>query len=202
MECSHDYFIDNDHSFSPDLPQEETITEAYKESYDKILVCEGTSPCSPHVDEGLENLLPCNIFETKSFEEDCYEHEEDMDSRENGDMDEYSLTSDMDGYDDYWKFIGNLIYNMSREGSVYSESFGGFIENPICDMSIEGIFHLGTWGGLSVEKEHAKFSYNHLEPYHLKTHTSISNEYFERKCIKESNLIQPMEGHPEPAFSG
>ena len=26
LECSHDYFIDNDHSFSPNLPQEETIT--------------------------------------------------------------------------------------------------------------------------------------------------------------------------------
>ena len=36
LEFSHDYFIDNDHSFSPDLPQEETITKAYKETYDKI----------------------------------------------------------------------------------------------------------------------------------------------------------------------
>ena len=26
LECSHEYFIDNDHCFSPDLPQEETIT--------------------------------------------------------------------------------------------------------------------------------------------------------------------------------
>ena len=51
-----------DHSFSPDLPQEETITEAYKETYDKILMCEDTSPCSPHVDEGLESSLPYNIF--------------------------------------------------------------------------------------------------------------------------------------------
>ena len=67
MECSHDYFIDNDHNFSLDLPQEETITEAYKETYDKIsMVCDDTRPCSPHVDEGLESLLPCNIFEAKS----------------------------------------------------------------------------------------------------------------------------------------
>ena len=81
-----------------------------------------TSPCSPHVNEGLESLLPCNIFETKSFVEDCYEHEEDMDSREHDAMDAYPLTSDMDGYDEYWKFIGNPIYDMSREGSAYSES--------------------------------------------------------------------------------
>ena len=39
------------------------ITEAYKETYDKIsMVCSDTRPCSPHVDEGLESLLPCNIF--------------------------------------------------------------------------------------------------------------------------------------------
>ena len=54
LECSHEYSIDNGHSFSPNLPQEETITEAYKETYDKIcMVCDDTSPCSTHVDEGL-----------------------------------------------------------------------------------------------------------------------------------------------------
>ena len=59
---------------------EETITEAYKETYDKIcMVCDDTRPCSPHVDEGLESLLPCNIFEARSSEEDCYEYKEDMD---------------------------------------------------------------------------------------------------------------------------
>ena len=82
---------------------------------------------------------------------------------------------------------------MSREGSVYSESFGGFIESPIYDMSTEGTLHLETWGGLGMEDEHAKFSYDHSEPYHPESHTSIGNEYFARKCIKESNLIQPME---------
>ena len=65
------------------------------------MVCPDTRPCSPHVDEGFESLFPCNIFETKSFEEYCYEHEEDMDSREHDAMDEDSPTSDMDGYDDY-----------------------------------------------------------------------------------------------------
>ena len=76
LECSHDYFTDNDHIFSPYLPQEQTIIEAYKETYDKIsMVCDDTRPCSPHVDEGLESLLPCNILS----EEDCYEYKEDMD---------------------------------------------------------------------------------------------------------------------------
>ena len=39
------------------------ITEAYKETYDKIsIVCSDTRTCSPHVDEGLESLLPCNFI--------------------------------------------------------------------------------------------------------------------------------------------
>ena len=61
-------------------PLHDIITEAYKETYDKInMVCDDTRPCSPHVDEGLESLLPCNIFEARSSEEDCYEYKEDMD---------------------------------------------------------------------------------------------------------------------------
>ena len=142
-----------------------------------------------------------NSSETKSFEEDCYEYKEDIDSQEHDAMDEESPTYDMDGDDDYWKFMEKPIYDMSREGSAYSESFGGSIENTICDMSTEGSVHLGTWGGLGMEEEYTKFSYNHSEPYHPETHTSITNEYFERQCIEESNLIQPMEGQPKPTSS-
>ena len=44
-------------------PLHDIITRAYKETYDKITtVCGDTRPCSPHVDEGLEILFPCNIF--------------------------------------------------------------------------------------------------------------------------------------------
>ena len=43
------------------------------------MVCDDTRPCSPHVDEGLESLFPCKVFETKSSEEYCYEYKEDMD---------------------------------------------------------------------------------------------------------------------------
>ena len=57
-------------------PLHDIITEAYKETYDKIsTVCCDTRPCSPHVNEGLEILLPCNILS----KEDCYEYKEDMD---------------------------------------------------------------------------------------------------------------------------
>ena len=68
-------------------------------------------------------------------------------------------------------------------------------------MSTEGSVHLETWGGLDMEEEHSKFSYNHSDPYHPKSYRSINNKDFERQCIEESNLIQPMEGQPEPAFS-
>ena len=82
--------------------------EAYKETYDKIsMVCDDTRPCSPHVDEGFESLLPCNIFEAKSSEEDCYEYKEDMDRQEHDAMDEELPKYDMDGSDDYWNFIDN-----------------------------------------------------------------------------------------------
>ena len=57
-------------------PLHDIITEAYKETYDKItIVCGDTRPRSPHVDESLESLLPYNIFS----KEDCYEYKEDMD---------------------------------------------------------------------------------------------------------------------------
>ena len=112
-----------------------------------------------------------------------------MDSQEHDAMDEDSPTSDMDGDDDYWKFIENPIYNISREGSAYSGPFGGFIENPIYDMSIEGSVNLETWEGLDMEEEHSKFSYDHSKSYHPKSYTSIHNKDYERQCIKESNLI-------------
>ena len=123
-----------------------------------------------------------------------------MDSQEHDAIDEDSLTSDMVWYDDYWKFIENPIHHMSREGSSYSESFGGFIENPIYDMFAEGSVHLETWESLDMEEEHSKFSYGHSESYHPKSYPSINNKYFERKSIEEFDLIQSMEGHPEPTF--
>ena len=49
-------------------PLHDIITEAYKETYDKIsMVCGDTRPCFPHVDEGLESLFPCNFFFLKKF---------------------------------------------------------------------------------------------------------------------------------------
>ena len=75
MECYHDYCNDDDHICIPDLPQEETITQPCKETYDKVSVVYDDT--SLYGDEGLESFTPCNIFETKPIKEDCYEHEVD-----------------------------------------------------------------------------------------------------------------------------
>ena len=112
-------------------------------------MCDDTIPCSPHVNEGLESLLPCNIFEAKSFEEDCYEYKEDMDRKEHDAMDEESPTYDMDGSDDYWNFIDNTTYenlienpihDVSSKESVYSKICGSTIYNT----SIEGSMDLDS----------------------------------------------------------
>ena len=59
----HDYFSDDDHIYTPDPPQEETIIEVYNESYEEIReVCnvyDDTPPCSPLRDEVLENFTTC-----------------------------------------------------------------------------------------------------------------------------------------------
>ena len=75
------------------------------------------------------------------------------------------------------------------------------IEKPIFYVSRKGGVDLETFKDLGVEEEHAEFSYDHLEPYHPRSHTSISNEEFERQCIKESDLIQLIEGYREPRSS-
>ena len=62
-ECFHDYFSDDDHICTPDLPQDETITESYSETYDENhKVHDGTPTCSPYNDDSLEDLLPCDLF--------------------------------------------------------------------------------------------------------------------------------------------
>ena len=38
-ECFHDYFSDDDHICTQDLPQDEAITEAYHETHDENVMC-------------------------------------------------------------------------------------------------------------------------------------------------------------------
>ena len=140
---SHNYFSDDDHTYTPYLSQEETVAEAYNETYDGI--------CNEHNDDSLVGLLPCDLFS----EEDDYDHEEGY-SHGCDTNEEDSLISDIDGGDDYWNFIDNptcenlienSIYAISSEGSVYSEICG----SPIYDISIEGSMDLETWENPSKE---------------------------------------------------
>ena len=67
-------------------------------------------PCSPLDDKYLESWVPCDIFETQLFEEDCFEQNQEC-SQGLDTSDEASLISDIDGNDDYWTFIENPTYD-------------------------------------------------------------------------------------------
>jgi len=92
--------------------------------------CDESPPWSPSDDKYLESWVPCDIFESQLFEEDCFEQNEEC-SQGLDTSDEASLISNIDGDDDYWTFIENptydifenLIYDVSSEGSVYSETY-------------------------------------------------------------------------------
>ena len=127
-----------------------------------------TSPSSPPDDDkGMESWVPCDIFETQLFEEDCFEQNEEC-SQGLDTSDEASLISDIDGDDDYWTFIENptydifenLIYNMSSKGSCYSETYK------------------------SCKEEQSKFSYDQSELY-----LSIGNKDWKKQCSEESDGI-------------
>ena len=72
MEYCHDYCNDDDQICILDLLKEQTIIDPCKETYDKVSVVYDDTPL--YGDEGLERFTPCNIFETKTIKEDCYEH--------------------------------------------------------------------------------------------------------------------------------
>ena len=98
---------------------------------------------------GLESFTPCNIFETKPIEEDCYEHEVDRYSQGHEVVNEYYLISDNDGHDNYWTFIENPIH----------ETFGNLVESPIYDTSREGSVDLETLGNLGrIIQKHTQVS--------------------------------------------
>ena len=40
------------------------------------VLCDENPPCSPPDDKNLESWVPCDIFETQLFEEDCFEQNE------------------------------------------------------------------------------------------------------------------------------
>ena len=77
LECAQVYVSDDDNTYTLDLPQEETITETYKENFVEVyMVYDETPLCSPLSDEVFENFTPCNIFENRPSEDDYCEHKD------------------------------------------------------------------------------------------------------------------------------
>ena len=83
------------------------------------MVYDETPLCSPLSDEVLENFTPYNIFKTRPSEDDYCEHENGH-NQEHDVFDEDSPMFDKDIDDNYWLFMENPIYDVSREGSVDS----------------------------------------------------------------------------------
>ena len=113
-----------------DTSEEESLTSKMADNYETLILevlCDGNPPCFPPDDKYLESWVPCDIFETRLFEEDCFEKNEEC-SQGLYTSDEASLISDIDGNDDYWTFIENPTYN----------TLENIFENPIYDMSNEG----------------------------------------------------------------
>ena len=100
-----------------------------------------------------------------------------------------SITSDIDGGDDYWNFceylIENPIYSISSQGSVYLEICG----IPIYYTSIEGSMDMEIWENPSMEEEHSKLLYDHSESYHLELYKGINNEDIENHCCEKSDVM-------------
>ena len=130
-ECFHDYFNDDDHICTPNLPQDETITKAYNETYDESCnVHDGTPTCSPYNDDSMDGFMPCDLFS----EEDEYEEEEKY-ILEHDTSDEYSLMSDKDVDEDCWTFMENPIYDIFKEENNEPETFDGFVDNSVYAIS-------------------------------------------------------------------
>ena len=130
-------------------------------------MCDDTPPF-----ESLESWVPCDIFETHIFEEDCFKQNEECNQGFDT-SDEASFISDIDGDDDYWTFIENPTY----------DSFENIFENLIYDVSSEGSFYSETYE--SCKEEQSEFSYDHPDLY-----LSIYNEDLKKQCSEESDGVQ------------
>ena len=99
-----------EYSQEHDTRDEESLTPDMDDDYETLIenpilevLCDENPPCSPPDDKNLESWVPCDIFETQLFEEDCFEKNEEC-SQGFDTSDKESLISDIYGYDDYWNF--------------------------------------------------------------------------------------------------
>ena len=60
---------------------------------------------------------------------------------------------------------------------------------------------LEAWENPSMEEEHSKLLYDHSESYHAKPHKGINNEYIEKQCCEESDVMQSVDYQSQPSSS-
>ena len=71
-----DYDHEEGYSQGCDTSEEESLTSKTDDNYETLILevlCDGNPPCFPPDDKYLESWVPCDIFETQLFEEDCFE---------------------------------------------------------------------------------------------------------------------------------
>ena len=112
LPCDHfseedDYDHEKGYSQGCDTNEEESLTSETDDNFETLIknpilevLCDEIPPCTPPDDKYLEIWVPCDIFETQLFEEDCFEQNGEC-SQGLDTSDEASLISDIDGDDDY-----------------------------------------------------------------------------------------------------
>ena len=93
-------------------------------------------------------FLSYNIFKTKIYEEDYCEHEEDRYNQEHDAFDEDSPIFNKDIENNYWSFMENPIYDISREGSVDSELLWVLLKIPSMKFPLKEAFIQRLWKSL------------------------------------------------------
>ena len=91
----------------------------------------------------------------------------------------------------------NPIHDMSNKRSVYSKICG----SPIYDTSIEGSMDLDAWENFSMEEKHSEFSHDHSDSYCVEPHKVSSNEYIEKQCCENLDVMWSVEYQSQPSPS-
>ena len=78
-----DYDHEEGYSQGCDTSEEESLTSEMDDNYETLIEnpildvsCDESPPCFPPDYKHLESWVPCDIFETQLFEEDCFEQNE------------------------------------------------------------------------------------------------------------------------------
>ena len=94
--------------------------------------------------------------------------------------DKDSLISDKDVDEDSWTFMENSVCDMNKEENNEPETFDGFVDFSVYDISKEESMDHVALGNFDMKKEHAVYAH-----YQSDTYINISNE------DKENSISEP-----------